>query len=112
MGVVALMTAAMLLGMVRSPQAKQVKGMALLKSATSKSQGKSLRGGNERRVTAITLQSSTAPVEQRNNATHSGGRLSPAMRISRNETPQTAESNRSWSRWPDFIPQPWQSAGS
>src|SRR5271168_2329406 len=97
-GVVALMTAAVLLGIVRSPHAKQVNGMALLKSATSKSHGKSWRGGNERRVTAITLHSNSAPAVHRNSATHNGGRLSPAMRISRKETPQTAESRSSCSK--------------
>ena len=45
-GVVALRMAAVLLGTVRSPQAKKVKGMALLKSATRKSQGKRRFGGS------------------------------------------------------------------
>jgi len=111
MGVVALTTAAVLLGIVRSPQAKNVNGMALLKSATKISHGKSWRGGNDRRPTAITLHNRTAPEEQRNKATQSGGRLSPAMRISRNETPQIADSSSSWNRWLDFIDQRWQSVG-
>ena len=45
-GVVALITAAMLLGTVRSPQAKRAKGKALLKSATVNSQGSRRRGGS------------------------------------------------------------------
>jgi hypothetical protein len=98
MGVVALTTAAVLLGIVRSPHAKKVKGMALLKRATSNSQGKSAREGSERRPNSITLQSSTAPEEQRSSATQRGGKLSPAMRISRKETPHIAESRRILSR--------------
>ncbi len=45
-GVVALITAATLLGTVRSPQAKKVKGMALLNRATVNSQGSRRRGGS------------------------------------------------------------------
>jgi len=100
-----------LLGIVRSPQAKKVNGMALLKSATKSNHSKSRRGGNDRLPNAITLHSNTAPEEQRNKASQSGGKLSPAMRISKNETPQIAESSSSWSRWLDFIDQRWQSAG-
>ncbi len=47
MGTVALRTAAILLGTVRSPQAKKVNGTALLSTATNNSQGASRRGGSE-----------------------------------------------------------------
>src|SRR5882757_11103732 len=94
MGVVALRIAAVLLGTVRSPQAKKVKGIALLKSATRKSQKKSLRGGSECLPTTKTTQSSAAPKAERSSATQTGGKLFPAMLMRRNDIPQTAASRR------------------
>jgi len=103
MGVVALTTAAALLGMVRSPQAKNVNGIALLNNATRASHTKWLRGGSLRPAERSTIQSSTAPMPQRIRATQTGGKLSPAMRIRRKETPQTAERRMSWNRCAVFI---------
>jgi hypothetical protein len=59
----------------------------LWNKATSNSHSKSARKGSERRPNSITLQSSTTPDEQRGNASQRGGKLFPAMRISRKETP-------------------------
>src|SRR5579859_4468093 len=91
-GVVALMMAAMLLGTVRSPQAKKVKGIALLNSATVTSQGSRRRGGNRWPPSLRTAHSKPAPSAQRKSATQRGGNAVPATRIMRKETPQTAES--------------------
>jgi hypothetical protein len=93
-GVVALSTAATLLGTVRSPQAKKVKGRALLNSATVNSQGSRRRGGSCLPLRRSTVQSRTAPSVQRNSATQSGGKELPAIRIMRKETPHNAESRR------------------
>src|SRR5271156_4750694 len=93
-GVVALITAAMLLGTVRSPQAKKVNGRALLNRATARSQGSRRRGGSLLPPRRSTVQSKAAPSAQRRSATHSGGNSAPAIRIMRNETPHTADSRR------------------
>src|ERR1700722_13999461 len=93
-GVVALSTAAMLLGTVRSPQAKKVNGMALLNRATAMSQGKRRLGGSWLPPRRSTVQSKAAPSVQRRSATQSGGNAVPAIRIMRNETPHTADSRR------------------
>jgi hypothetical protein len=92
MGVVALITAAMLLGTVRSPQAKRVKGIALLNRATSRSQGSRRRGGSLLPPRLRTVHNSAAPRVHRSSATQNGGKVPPAMRIKRKETPHTAES--------------------
>src|ERR1700760_889993 len=93
-GVVALSTAAMLLGTVRSPQANKVNGMALLNRATAMSQGNRRRGGSRLPPKRRTIQSNAAPSVQRRSATQNGGNAVPAIRIMRNETPHTADSRR------------------
>src|SRR5580658_3938537 len=93
-GVVALITAAMLLGTVRSPHAKKVNGIALLNRATAMSQGSRRRGGSLLPPRQRTVQSKAAPSAQRRSATHSGGNAVPAIRIMRNEMPHTADSRR------------------
>src|SRR6266481_9219565 len=91
-GVVALRTAAVLLGTVCSPQAKKLNGMALLVSATRNNHGNSLRGGSLYRPISRTIQRSSAPNEARSIPTQIGGNADVAMRIIRKEIPQTAES--------------------
>ena len=88
MGVVALMTAAMLLGTVRSPMAKKTNGMALLKRATRSSQPRSRRGGRERRRARSTVQRKAAPKAVRMSATQGGGKLWTVRLMSRNDAPQ------------------------
>src|SRR5277367_637129 len=79
MGVVALRTEAVLLGTTSSPQAKQVKGIALLKSATSRSHLRRSWGGILRPVMARTVQRRRAPRAERIMAIQRGGKASPAM---------------------------------
>jgi hypothetical protein len=95
MGVVALMTAAMLEGTVRSPMAKKTKGMALLKRATRRSQPRSRRGGSVRRRARSTVQRKAAPKAVRMSATQGGGKLWTVRLMRRNDAPQMAESSNS-----------------
>src|ERR1700679_1472505 len=104
MGVVVLRIAARLLGTVRSPHAKKVKGKALLKKATARSQGSKCRGGSLFPPSNSTAHIRAAPRLQRNRATQNGGNTAPAMRIMRNDTPQTAESNRICNHDRAFMP--------
>ena len=102
-GVVAFKIAAVLLGTVCSPQAKKVKGIALLNRATSSSQGRRRRGGRENFPEISTVQRSTAPNPVRSKATHSGGNTPPAILISRKEIPQIAESKNRRNKKRNFI---------
>jgi 4-hydroxy-4-methyl-2-oxoglutarate aldolase len=97
-GMVALMIAATLLGTDCSPQAMAVNGKAPLKNATSSSGRNFARGGRDRRFALRTIQRKMEPTVRRMSATHTGGIVVPAILISRNEMPQTADSNRSWMR--------------
>src|SRR6267154_5643776 len=90
-GVVALRTAAVLLGTVCSPQAKKLNGMALLVSATRNNQRNSLRGGSLYPPISRTTQRSNAPNEARSIPTQMGGNADAATRIMRKEIPHTAD---------------------
>src|SRR5260370_11825682 len=102
-GVVAVRRAPMLLGTVRSPKAKKVKGIALLKKATSRSGTIRRRGGRLGPLSLRTVHRKAAPKLTRRSATHAGGKLRPEISIRRNDAPHTAERRSSWKTSRRFI---------